>query len=202
MSSFFYYLTTVLESGLSVFGVRAPYEQPAYQVIGHVAGQVEIRAYPTRTAVETSMVQDNDGEAFGKLFRYITGANHGDASMHMTAPVEQTSRKIAMTIPVEMSGGDMMRFFLPESVVKAGPPVPNDPTVHVITLPPAEFAALRFAGTLSDASRTSHTNQLDAALKGSKWQAVGAPSVLSYDPPFAIPFLRRNEIVVEVKPPA
>ena len=30
------------------------------------------------------------------------------------------------------------------------------------------------------------------------WQAQGAPYLLAYDPPFAIPFLKRNEIAIEV----
>jgi hypothetical protein len=30
------------------------------------------------------------------------------------------------------------------------------------------------------------------------WQPAGTPYALNYDPPFAIPFLKRNEVVVEV----
>jgi hypothetical protein len=149
------------------------------------------------------MDDGNDGEAFGKLFRYITGANHGGQKIGMTAPVEQGPQKIAqriaMTIPVEMSGTRMMRFFLPEDVVKAGPPVPDDPTVHVVNLPPADLAVIRFSGTLSETVRATEAEKLSHALAGSRWRAQGAPSVLSYDPPFAIPFLRRNELAVDVK---
>jgi hypothetical protein len=199
MSGFLYYLTTVLESGLSVFGIRAPYEQPRYDIIGHLPNQVEVRAYPARTAVETAMNDANDGEAFGKLFRYITGANHGGQKISMTVPVEQGPRRIAMTIPVEMSGTQMMRFFLPEDVVEAGPPVPNDPAVHIVTLPPADYVVIRFSGTLNDTVRIAQAEKLTHALAGRTWRAQGEPSVLSYDPPFALPFLRRNELAVEVK---
>jgi hypothetical protein len=191
MSGFVYYLTTFLESGLSVFGIRAPYEQPRYGIIGHLPNQVEIRAYPARVAVETAMDDANDGEAFGKLFRYIAGANRG-------GPVEQGPRKIPMTIPVEMSGSRIMRFFVPENVVKAGPPEPTDPTVRIVTLPPADFAVIRFSGTLTDTVRSVQTGKLTQAIAGSAWHVHGEACVLTYDPPFAIPFLRRNEIALPV----
>jgi hypothetical protein len=197
-SSFLYYLTTAAESTLSVFGVRAPYEQPKYEVIGHIGDDVEIRAYAERVAVETPMRLSNDGEAFGRLFRYITGANHTDAKITMTVPVEQSSQRMAMTIPVELGGENVMRFFLPASVVKAGPPVPNDPLVHIVTLPPQDFAVLRFSGTINDESRRIHNEALLAAVQGAGRKAVGVPSLLSYDPPFALPFLRRNEVAVQL----
>jgi hypothetical protein len=198
MSEFFYYLGAAADSFLGVFGVRAPYEQPAYQVVGHLPDGVEIRSYGARVAAETPITRGNDGAAFGRLFRYITGANQGDAHIAMTVPVEMTSRPIAMTVPVEMTGDGVMRFFLPHKVVTDGPPKPADTLVHIVTLPPAEFAVLRFSGTISDASREAHEKQLLAAVTGAGKHAVGAPSLLSYDPPFALPFLRRNEIAVRL----
>jgi len=200
-SSFLYYLATAAESTMSIFGVRAPYEQPKYQVIGHIGDDVEIRAYPERVAAETKMRLSNDGEAFGRLFRYITGANHTAAKIAMTVPVEQSSQRIAMTIPVEIGGENVMRFFLPASVVRAGPPVPTDPLVHIVTLPPQDFAVLRFSGTINDISRRAHDAALLAAVQGAGRRTVGEPSLLSYDPPFALPFLRRNEVAVQLAGP-
>jgi hypothetical protein len=206
MSDFFYYLSAAGESALSVFGIRAPYEQPRYEVIGHLADGVEIRAYAARMAVQTPVRRGNDGEAFGRLFRYITGANGADAKIAMTVPVEQTARPIPMTIPVETlanPGGkpgsdDVMRFFLPRAVAERGPPKPADPLVSLVTLPPQQFAVLRFSGTVDDASRALHEQRLIAAVTGAGRHAAGSPSLLSYDPPFALPFLRRNEVAVVV----
>ena len=210
MSAFFYYLGAAGESALSVFGIRTPYEQPKYQVIGHLADGVEIRSYGQRVAVETPMQAGNDGQAFGRLFRYITGANQGDAKIAMTVPVEMAPQRIAMTVPVEMTGDQkgsqtadptndqVMRFFLPKSVVAKGPPVPTDKLVHIVTLPPQTFAVLRFSGTISDETRDKHQKDLLAAVTGAGRRPDGAPALLSYDPPFALPFLRRNEIAVRL----
>jgi hypothetical protein len=202
MSDFFYYLGAAADSVLGVFGIRTPYEQPPYQVVGHLADGVEIRTYGARVAVETPIKRGADGAAFGRLFRYITGANQGDAHIAMTVPVEMTSRPIAMTVPVETTGDGVMRFFLPHKVAADGPPKPADPLVHIVTLPPQEFAVLRFSGTIDDASVVAHEKQLLAAVTGAGKHPVGTPSLLSYDPPFALPFLRRNEVAVRLDEPA
>jgi hypothetical protein len=212
MAGFFYYLTAVADSGLSVVGIRSPYEQPPYQVIRQIADNIEIRAYPARPAVETAIRDGNDGEAFGKLFRYITGANHVRGDVAMTVPVQkstgQKSRTIAMTAPVQETdplgpgaGADaVMRFFLPKTVADA-PPVPTDPSVHLVTVPADTEAVIRFSGIATDASRASELDLLRRALKRAGVETQGVPSYYSYDPPFALPFVRRNEIALAVKAP-
>jgi hypothetical protein len=55
-----------LQSALSLFGVRAAYEQPPYEVVGR-AGPIEIRAYGPRLAAETALDPGTRGEAFGLL---------------------------------------------------------------------------------------------------------------------------------------
>ncbi|WP_420604528.1 SOUL family heme-binding protein [Methylobacterium sp.] len=193
-----YYALTFAESLLSVVGIRATYEQPRYEVVEQLPRNVEIRRYEPRVAVETDMAGPGDAEAFRRLFRYITGSNGGDDRIMMTVPVEQGTL-IAMTVPVEQ-GGDLrvMRFFLPAAIAKAGPPVPTDPAVRIARLPAATFAALRFSGTLDARAREKREAVLRQVLAKMARETTGPSSVLSYDPPFAIPFLRRNEIVIPV----
>ncbi len=206
MSRLLYFLATFAESGLSVFGIRAPYEQPHYTVIRTLAPGIELRDYDPRVAAETEIADGNEGEAFVRLFRYITGANTGGTTIAMTVPVQTGpgraggGRMLAMTVPVERAGdpgSPTMRFFLPASAA-AAPPVPTDPKVRIVHLPAATFAAIRFSGTLSQATRRSERAALFAALGRAGITPAGPASFLSYDPPFAIPFLRRNEIAVRV----
>ena len=42
--------------------------------------------------------------------------------------------------------------------------------------------------------------ELVETLKPSAWRPAGEPVALFYDPPFALPFLRRNEVAVPVEP--
>ena len=198
MSGFFYYLGVAADSVLSVFGVRAPYEQPPYHVLQTIDNGVEIRAYDARVAVETTITAANDGAAFGRLFRYITGANNGAAKISMTVPVQMgPPERIAMTVPVEMGDDRVMRFFLPKAVA-AHPPAPTDPLVHVVTLPPETFGVLKFSGTINAESVADHKAALLRVLNAAGRRVDGAPSVFSYDPPFSIPFLRRNEVAARL----
>jgi hypothetical protein len=197
VSSFFYYLGTAVDSLLSVFGIRAPYEQPKYQVIAH-AGAVEIRDYAPRVAVETPVLDGNEGAAFGRLFRYITGANVTHGKIAMTVPVEMSGRNIPMTVPVETASDGAMRFFLPSRVAAEGAPAPTEKDVHLVNLPAITMGVVTFSGVLSDASRAKHEQILLADLKASPWHPTGGISVFSYDPPFSLPFTRRNEVAIPV----
>jgi hypothetical protein len=197
MSKFWYYLHTLAESGLSIFGVRGLYEQPAYRVLQTIPPAVEIRQYEPRTVVETPITSAEDGAAFQRLFRYITGANKKNQTIDMTAPVEE-SQMIAMTVPVEISSAQTMRFFLPQSVVAGGVPAPTDPKVHIVTLPPATFGVIRFSGLATRAARDEETALLRKALFSAGKTPHGPPIYFSYDPPFTAPFLRRNEVALEL----
>jgi hypothetical protein len=202
MPSLFYYVTAIADSGLGLVGIRSPYEQPPYQVVRALAPNIEIRTYQARAAVQTSMRDGNDGEAFGRLFRYIAGANHTKDAVAMTVPVER-HRSIAMTVPVEETdppkGGGVMRFFLPKSVASA-PPVPTDPAVQLVTVPAQTLAVIRYSGVATDSSRATELALLQRALARVGVTVEGEPSYYSYDPPWALPFVRRNEIAVAVKP--
>jgi hypothetical protein len=201
MSKLLYFLATFADSGLSVFGLRGVYEQPAYTVLQTIAPNVEVREYGPRMAVETPVQDGNDGAAFERLFRYITGANTTGALISMTAPVAETPRMIPMTVPVETSGNrDMMRFFLPADVARAGAPAPRDKLVQIVSLPSVTLGVIRYSGWPSAAAREDETRKLRAALAKAGKATTGAPIYFSYDPPFTIPALRRNEVALSVAP--
>lgn len=209
LAKFYYYLVTAVEALLSVFGVRSFYEQPRYVVAEHLGDEVEIRSYEPRLAVETTVESTDfhaaEREAFRLLLAYIAGANRGHARFQMTAPVEQSSQPslIAMTAPVEIardqSSQVRMRFFLPAALAAKGAPEPIDDRVKIVKLAPVTLAVLRFAGGLSQNVEIKRTEELINRVTGSGWQAVGAPFLQAYDPPFTIPFLRRNEVAVAVR---
>ena len=206
MSGFCYYLLTFAESLTAVAGIRSVYEQPHYVVVQDLGQSTEIRRYDPRVAIEATIEgKSRDraaSEAFGLLFRYITGANAGSAKIAMTAPVQTESQRIAMTAPVQTgtdsSGALNMRFFLPNSVAKAGAPAPTDPRLHLVDVPAETVAVLRYSGVDNAGARAEKKAELLAVLAKSPWKPVGEVFTLNYDPPFTIPFLRRNEAAVDV----
>lgn len=199
---------SVLLAGCSLAGIRSGYEEPPYSIVERIDGEVEIRRYAGRLAAETT-VPTREGEAgrseaFKSLFDYISGDNRGASEIAMTVPVEvgATGEEIAMTVPVETGaatgGRDVMRFFLPTSYTKATAPHPTDPSVRIVDLPAATVAVLRFSGSWDDARLKTRKAELLRALADSSWRSAGSPTNLFYDPPWTIPFLRRNEVAVAV----
>ena len=107
-----YYGSLFLESAAGMFGIRL-YEEPRYDVVERLPGQVEIRRYAPRLAVEAVVRQSGEtgrNEAFRLLFAYIAGANRtaaasaGRAAMTMPVAVNDNER-IAMTVPVPSMEG-------------------------------------------------------------------------------------------------
>lgn len=197
-------LGQIFDSALSVFGIRTA-EEPRYQVIDRI-GQVEIRRYAPRFAAEATVAGERGegmNEAFFILAGYIFGGNKKKEDIAMTAPVAiENGQTIAMTAPVAMqpspAGGLTMRFFLPSSITSGNAPEPNDQRVRLVEVPEETIAALRFTGTWGKDTIALRQRELLTALAGSRWQPSGEPFTQFYDPPFTLPFLRRNEVAVKV----
>jgi hypothetical protein len=126
----------------------------------------------------------------------------------MTAPVVQAragrSESIAMTSPVvqQPAGGESwsIQFIMPSKYTMATLPQPNDPRVRLVEIPARTFAVVRFSGLGKADAVAQHEKALDAALAGSSWRAVGEPVTWYYDPPWTVPFMRRNEVARPVEP--
>jgi hypothetical protein len=144
-------------------------------------------------------------EAFFILAGYIFGGNRQKRDIAMTAPVVSGRGKaIAMTAPVALAGDDSsaltMRFFLPATIRSDNAPEPNDPRVRLVEVPEETVAALRFTGTWGAAAIEARGRKLVLRLRDSRWSPIGKPFTQLYDPPFTIPWLRRNEVAVRVAP--
>lgn len=209
-------LSSLVLGGCTVFGIRSGTPQPAYTVTGHV-GAVELRRYGPRLAADVTVPGseiDARYAGFRRLAGYIFGANTraggGSGSIEMTAPVEQsraeqaTGETVAMTAPVaqQQAGkeGWTIRFFLPADLTLATAPRPRDPAIHLVEVPAATMAVLRFSGIPGAAAVATHRARLLAALAKSAWRPAGEVVGWFYDPPWTLPWLRRNEVAVAVEP--
>ena len=195
----------VAEAGGSIVGIRNGTEEPAYTVEREIDG-VEIRGYGPRIAAETTVATDEEAarnEGFRRLARYIFGANSGKDKIAMTAPVaQQQSEKIAMTAPVATQRGSaddwVIRFFMPSKYTMDTLPKPKDDRVRLVEVPGETVAVLRYNGSYSPEAVAARTTQLLDALHRNDIEAVGDPLSWFYDPPWTVPFRRRNEVVVGV----
>lgn len=173
-----------------------------YEVVEPLGEGMEVRRYADRAAVETDAGDGTSG-AFRRLFKYIDGGNAGGAEIAMTAPVETgpPGRKIEMTAPVETTAGPgkVMRFFLPEGMTADTAPRPVDPAVRVVVVPGGTEAVLRFSGLYGVEGALERAPELAAALEGAGWTATGPARTYFYDPPWRLPWNRRNEVVIPVE---
>ena len=86
-----------------------------------------------------------------------------------------------------------MRFFLPERYTKQIAPKPNDNRVLIIDLPKEYYAIISYSGFASDNNFETHYKELKTALDKDGLIAIGQPIKATYNSPFTLPFLRRNE---------
>lgn len=221
-------LITLLAGVGQLVGIRAGTEQPPYEVVGRI-GDAEIRRYAPQIAAEAVVegpVETARNEGFRRVAGYIFGDNTAKASVAMTAPVVQGreaaggSQSIAMTAPVvqaragrseaiamtspvvqQPAGAESwsIQFIMPSKYTLATLPQPNDPRVRLVEIPARTFAVVRFSGLGREDAVARHEKALDAALAGSSWRAVGEPVTWYYDPPWTVPFLRRNEVARPVE---
>lgn len=203
---------TTLLAGCSVVGVRSGTEQPKYSVVERIDEGVEVRQYGARVAAEVTVNRRgrtaSENAAFGALAGYIFGKNKAQTDIAMTSPVQTTSsrasasEKIAMTSPVSTAtteGGMTMRFFLPSTYTTDTAPEPLNSKVSVVDVAPETVATLRFSGLRTSSNVANHTAELLEKLGQTVWVPTGTPSAFFYDPPWTVPTLRRNEIVVLVE---
>lgn len=168
------------------------YEEPKYTVIKKT-DIYEVRLYETRTVAQVIYGKEDSG--FKVLFNYISGENDTSSEVKMTVPVTQ-SEKIDVTAPVTQSKNDgkmVMQFFLPKQYSLQNAPKPNDPRVSIIDLPETYFAVISYSGSTSDKNFNEHHKKLKAALDKDKLIVIGIPLKATYNSPFTLPFLRRNE---------
>ncbi|WP_285033840.1 heme-binding protein [Mycolicibacterium sp. lyk4-40-TYG-92] len=204
------FTTQVLSPVTSTVGIRSGLEEPPYDA-EPLAGGVQIRRYGRRIAAQTSVEGDEEharNAGFRRLAGYIFGANHQSGGIAMTAPVGQqrrtdTGRKIAMTAPVEQqgsqAGGWVIRFFMPAGSTLESLPTPDDERVELVEVPAETVAVLRFTGDRGADSIARHTDHLRDTLRDYGFAVAGDPSAWFYDPPWTLPWRRRNEIAIPVE---
>jgi len=161
-------------------------EEPKFELLLDIDG-IEIRRYvPTIQAV-TAMPGYSSG-GFRRLAGYIFGGNENEQSIAMTAPVQET-----------MSGSDgEMAFTLPSEYAIDDLPNPDSDNVELRPVPERLVAVIVFSGRASDKKAEEKWQELSAKLNANNIEITGEPLLNQYNPPWTLPFLRRNEVMVAV----
>ena len=162
-------------------------EEPVYQVEkAWEPEQIEIRAYAPRIMAVTGMNEDSDS-GFRVLAGYIFGGNAEEQKIAMTAPVQQT-----------MAGEKEMAFMMPAEYALKDLPQPEDQRVSFREAPAYTAAVIQFSGWASADKADENWQQLRRFLIAEGIDIIGEPTLNQYNPPWTLPFMRRNEIIVPV----
>ena len=198
-------VVATLAAGLSG-SIMSNVEQAKYTVT-QKEGNIEIRDYAPAIVAETSVDGPRDkaiGEGFKLIADYIFGNNTAKTKVAMTAPVtQQANEKIPMTAPVLQQGSGNgpwhVRFVMPSSYTMDSLPKPNNPAVTLKRVEGRRMAAIRFSGMASESNLSRHAASLDDFVKSRHLKTRGMQTYAFYNPPWTLPFLRRNEIMVEIE---
>lgn len=172
-------------------------EEPKYQILKS-NNNYEIREYNDRLAVEVTY--SNEGSGFRYLFNYISGENTTSEKVSMTVPVTQ-SVKIDMTAPVTQSKKDgklVMQFYLPSKFTINTAPKPTNPKVSLVVLEGDIYAVIKYSGRATDKNFQKHYKELKEYLIKDNINFVEPAIKSTFDGPFTLPILRRNEVMMKI----
>ena len=161
------------------------YEESPFNIV-YQTDVYEIRHYVDRLAVQATYTSQNS--SFRNLFNYISGANTNSEKIKMTTPVTQSEENSKM----------VMQFYLPSKFTNKTVPVPTDPKVELITIKEGYYAVIKYSGRLTDKNFKKHKKILKENLIEDKIKIIGPAIKATYNGPFTLPILRRNEVMFHV----
>mmetsp|Transcript_20717 Transcript_20717/g.24702 ORF Transcript_20717/g.24702 Transcript_20717/m.24702 type:complete len:224 (-) Transcript_20717:281-952(-) len=201
----------------AVIGKESAAEPPFRILLDRTSTPVayEIRKYGERFAAETAYTDASANSPFRALARYIgvfgAAENDGAQPMAMTAPVVLQNKKRITTDSTAFDGiadGEhqkIMKFMLPaeyDTLTKI--PTPSNSAVSITKLPPSVGAVHRYSGKANDVGNRVLAKALGDALVEDGVSGITEDYVMNnfeywgYNPPFTLPWFRRNEVWVEL----
>ena len=194
----------------TLFSVQLMATEEAEFTLIHKENNFEIREYSPRIIAQVSVsgnFNDSSSAGFKSLADYIFGnnvINDKSQKIAMTAPVvaEPTSEKITMTAPVLAEGKNsewLISFVMPKEYSMESLPKPNNSAVILIERPKEKYAVVVFSGLVRESSYNEKATLLNEFVKIQGLSSVGSLLIARYNPPWTLPFFRRNELMVKVR---
>ena len=207
----------LLSGSLLTSGAAMATEEPNYTVLSQM-DDFELRRYDKQLVAQTLVSGDQDSasrEGFKVLADYIFGNNTaptgGSSKISMTAPVtmqpnnkksDSESQKIAMTAPVSMQQDDgkwRVQFTMPSQYTMQTLPKPNNPNITITEVLAQTYGVIKFSGLAGSKKVATKTEELQSWMQTQNLTITGEPELARYNPPWTLPFLRRNEVMIAYK---
>ena len=165
------------------------YKEPSY-VLLEKEKNIEIREYGSYVVARTShSVNDvEENNMFRTLASYIFGGNAKDESIPMTAPVTT----------YQNNADYHMLFYMLDAKSIEDMPESNGQNIVFETFTLGKCAVVSFSWFTTDSRIDYYTKLLNNYLDENDIKANSSFMVNRYDPPWRLPFFRRNEILVKI----
>ena len=190
-------------------GAAMATEEPKFTVL-EKEPPFEVRSYAPMIVAEVQVngnLDDASSQGFRLIAAYIFGQNQVNEKIAMTAPVtveDQVvkSAKIAMTVPVGIepnAGKWTVSFVMPSEYTMDTIPKPINPLVQLRQIPAVKKAVILFSGFYNQQKVDERTLEIEQWIKSRNLQSTGAPNFARYNPPWSLPFMRRNEVMINLR---
>lgn len=189
-------------------GAKVP--EPTWHTV-RMDGSIEVRDYDAMlvaNVVVSGMRYAALKNGFRILAGYIFGGNAAQIKFAMTAPVTQeaviiTDQNLGIAGPelqqlLEPEREWAIRFVMPPGYTLTSLPSPTDARIKLLAIPARRMAVIRFAGFNSNSNLICHLEALLGWLKAHDIIPTGGLIYAFYDPPWTLPFFKRNEVMVSI----
>ena len=185
-----------LTSALLLSGAAMATEEPKYTVLKQTE-DFELRRYDEQLVAQTWVTGDQDAASragFKILADYIFGNN---------SAANGKIRKISMTAPVSIQQTKdkwRVQFTMPSQYTLQTLPKPNNPNIEIVEVPAQTYGVIKFSGLAGTEKVAAKTKELQSWMQAQNLTITGKPELARYNPPWTLPFMRRNEIMIAYQP--
>ena len=182
-------------------------KEPKYNIISFQKN-IEIREYAPLLVAQVAVTGERKSaisSGFKILADYIFGNNKSVMMINRTAPsAQKEGERISMTAPViQQESKDSnhwnVAFVTPEEYGIKTLPQPKNKQIEIISIPRKRYVVIRFSGLPTEYALRKHEKILIDFVIKEKINAKGTPILAFYNPPWTLPFLRRNEIMFGIE---
>ncbi len=167
------------------------YKEPDYLLLSQ-EDNIEIRQYNQYIVAKTSKFIDtseSENNMFRILASYIFGENEKNQKIPMTAPVTT----------YQDNKSSYMLFYMLDSDSISELPNPSGQDILFEEFNLGKCAVISFSWFVNDKKINQYQNKLEIFLRDNGYIPILPFMVNRYDPPWRLPFFRRNEVLVRIQ---
>ena len=183
-------------------------EEPEFKIISEI-DDFQIREYEPKIIAQVKLdgtYEEASSKGFKLLADYIFGNNLLDGEsqkISMTTPVEMSpmAENLLMTSSImdeTLNNKWAMNFVMPKEFTLNTLPKPNNSEITIIEVPKEKYAVIIFSGLVRESSYAKKAEMLSDYLRENNYLQQGPIKIARYNPPWTLPFFRRNELLVKV----